>query len=133
MGLFNPDGSLRISGALATSREEKARKMAGRCMAIRKDVVRTFAPKECRLWLELSPAVTDTRFIKTILEQLEKETPMSLVGEGRSCSVRVGTHFHRCSDCTRLCNEYREFLPVIMERGNCPYEGRAFTEEDYFE
>lgn len=138
---FNPDGSLKLPGNLLRRKEEdKQRMISQRCIKIRRDVVSTFAPKNCVLHITLSDAIFDSKFIYTLYAYFNQsaQTPNVLrkVDE-KNFDVEIGSDFRRCSDCVSLINKYREFLNqnIIEEKGACSYEGRQtnFSYEDHFD
>ncbi len=136
---FNPDGSIKLPSHMQKSREEKEYKMKHhKIMKVRREVTKLDAPKECILHLTLSDAITDDRFITTIFNQVQSRlsTPTKLERQDeKNFTIKVGTDFKRCSDCTLMRAEFREFLGnIIDEKGNCTYEGRkSFSYEDYFD
>lgn len=129
---FNPDGSLRLPGSIRRAKEENESKMAHqRCLKVQKRIVSFDSPKKCCLKFELSPFVTDRRFVNTIYDEfrLRAETPTRLNVTGdRSFEVEVFSDFRRCSDCCRLVGLYREFIQVVEDRGNCTYNDVRFME-----
>lgn len=138
---FNPDGSLKLSSSTVKRRQDDELRMKNaRCMHIRREMVSFSAPKKCILRIRLSEKITDDRFVANIQKQFSSqiETPTRLIKIGeREFDLEVGTNFRRCTDCTRLRGQYREFLDgdLIDEKGNCTFEGlgRSFCYEDYFD
>ncbi|MBT4351978.1 hypothetical protein HOD20_05600 [archaeon] len=138
---FNPDGSIKVPEAVSKKNEDEARKMKyQRCIKIERDLVSTYSPKKCMLHITLSDAFNDNRFIENIYKQFlqRAEVPTKLIKiNDKEFNIEVGTDFRRCSDCTSLRNEYREFLDgnFIDKKGSCTFAGRKanFEFEDYFD
>ena len=138
---FNPDGSIKLPEAVAKIKQEKEYRLkSGKCMLVRKDIVSFTSPKKCMLHLKLSDAITDNRFVETIYKYFisDSEVPSKLIKvNDKEFDIEVGTHFKRCSDCTRLVSRFREFLygNLIEEKGSCTYEKmqRNFCYEDHFD
>jgi len=138
---FNPDGSIKLPEAAVKSKQEKEHRLkSSKCILIRKEMVSFTAPKKCMLRLKLSDAITDNRFVETIHGYFssDSEVPSKLIKVNeKEFDIEIGTHFKRCSDCTRLIGRFREFLygNIIEERGNCTYEKmqRNFCYEDHFD
>lgn len=138
---FNPDGSIKLPDSIAKDRQDKEQRLkTGKCAVIRKEMVNFTAPKKCILHIKLSDAISDGNFILAIHNYFcaDSEVPSSVnkLNE-KEFNVEIGTHFKRCSDCTKFVNRVREFLDdnVIEEKGNCPTEQRTrdFSYEDHFE
>jgi hypothetical protein len=138
---FNPDGSLKLSqGTLQKKQEDTDRMKRGKCILIHKEMVNFTAPKKCILRVKLSDAISDNRFMDTIYAyfKAQAEVPTKFIKlNDKEFDIEIGTHFKRCSDCTKLINRYKEFLDdnLIEEKGNCTYVGpnRNFSYEDYFD
>ena len=140
MAGFNPDGSIKLPEQFARNKEKNKEKLKSqRCIKIERDIISFTAPKKCVLHITLSDAVIDNRFIETIYGYFKDRAsvPNSIkkISE-KQFDVEIGTDFRRCSDCSSLINEYREFLDsnIIEEKGGCTFEGkkRNFCYEDYF-
>ena len=137
---FNPDGSLRLPAMVLKRREENNNKLRSqRCINIKKEVVSFTAPKKCALNIILSDAFNDNQFVTNIFNYFKEKasTPCSIKKvDEKNFIIEIGTDFKRCTDCTSLIKEYREFLfnNVIEEKGSCTFEGRKtdFSYEDYF-
>jgi len=136
---FNSDGGIKLPDALIKRKQEKEYMLKkGNCLLVRKEMVSFTAPKKCVLHLKLSDAITDSRFVETNYRQFDSEVPTKIIKlNEKEFDIEVGTHFKRCSDCSKLISGFREFLDgnVIEEKGNCSYEGKFinFCYEDYFE
>jgi len=141
MAEFNSDGSIKLPSNIARLKEEQKNKLTNqRCIQIEKDVVSTYAPKICKLRITLSDAITDSRFIQTIYTEFNRgaATPSKLIEiNEKEFEVQVGTDFRRCTDCTKLITQYREFLygNLIEKKGTCTFETikKEFCFEDYFD
>ncbi|PIN79356.1 hypothetical protein COV16_04705 [Candidatus Woesearchaeota archaeon CG10_big_fil_rev_8_21_14_0_10_34_8] len=138
---FNPDGSIKLPGRIAKQKEENTQKLRSqKCIKIERDVVNFAAPKKCVLHITLSDAITDNRFISNMYDEFKRRaavpSKISKIDE-KKFEVEIGTDFKRCTDCTSLINEYREFLygNIIDKKGNCTFEGRKknFCYEDHFD
>lgn len=141
---FNKDGSLKLPEILAKSKRDKEYRLTkGRCLLINKQVVSDKSPKKCVLRLTLSNAISDNQFVENTYkyynEKAEVPSKISKINE-KEFEVTIGTHFKRCSDCTKLIDKYRDFLDdnVILEKGSCTFESRSFESknfsyEDYFD
>lgn len=137
---FNADGSLKLPSHMAADKKETERKLKSvKCILIKQEVVNFTAPKKCVLHLQLSEALTDNRFISVIHQEFSEKVsvPTKLIKlNEKEFDIEIGTDFKRCSDCTNLIREYREFIGNAIVKGNCTYEGREnkeFYYEDYFE
>jgi hypothetical protein len=138
---FNPDGSLKLPDSIIRAREENEQRMKmNKCIRLKKEVVSFTAPKKCSLRIRLSEALKDARFIETIHSEFKNNssTPTKLTRlSEKEFEIEIGSDFKRCSDCTRLIGNYKEFLygNLIEEKGSCTFEGRvrSWSEEDYFD
>ncbi len=133
---FNPDGSIKLPEQFAQKKEKLS---SQRCIKIKREIVNDSAPKKCVLHITLSDVIPDNRFIENIYGYFKNRAtvPNSIkkINE-KEFDVEIGTDFRRCSDCSSLINEYREFLEgnIIEEKGSCTFEGmkKNFCYEDYF-
>ncbi len=137
---FNPDGSIRMPMALQQARDQHENKMrTGRCVMVRKEVMRTSAPKLCYLHLTMSEPMRGDLLIERLHAAFRagtSETPTKLRKiNDREYVLEVGTAFRRCSDCGSFIGKLREALDgnVVLDRGNCTYEPRSFSFDDHFE
>jgi len=138
---FNPDGSIKLIGRLGEQANAVKRDLeTRRCIKVTKEVVSFSAPKKCVLHITVSDAITDDRFIDSIYKQFKEQatTPTSITkDDAKSIKIDIGSDFKRCSECTKLIEQYRDFLDgnLILKKGNCTYEGRTrkFCFEDHFE
>ncbi|MFH1849076.1 MAG: hypothetical protein ABH879_02720 [archaeon] len=136
---FNADGSIRLPDKLASQKSKnQVRLRSQRCMEIKRDLVSTSPPKRCIIHLTISQAVKDHRFVDTIHKSFagRASVPSKIVKvDERNYDIEIGTDFRRCTDCSSLINEYREFLDgnIIEDKGCCTFEPRSFAYEDYFE
>jgi hypothetical protein len=139
MAEFNPDGSLKLPESVLRQKEANRQRMASqRCMRVKREIISHSAPKKCVLSITLSDAIRDSRFIQTILGQCNFKTPMKArPSDGNGFEIEIGTDFFRCSECSSLIGQYKEFLDgnLIDEKGSCTFEGRRqnFCDEDYFD
>jgi hypothetical protein len=136
---FNSDGSLKLPENIARIKEEHINKLKHqKCIKIRREIVNFKAPKKCVLYITLSDAIDDSRFISSLYMYFNQkaQTPSALRKiDDKNFEIEIGTDYRRCTDCNSLINKYREFLcsNMIEERGGCTYEGRKnFVYEDYF-
>ena len=138
---FNPDGSIKLPSQFARAKEENKEKLKSRrCIKVKREVVSFSSPKKCALYITLSEAISDNRFISTIYNYFKENAavPTKLIKiNEKEFKIEVGTDFRRCSDCNSLVNQYREFLDgnMIENKGSCTSEGRKknFCYEDYFD
>ena len=139
---FNPDGSIKIPGRLAQQKADQENKMSNtQCMRIRKEIVSTYPPKSCSLFLTLSDKITDDRFVQNIYSEFNNqcEVPSKLIKlSEKEFKVEIGTHFRRCHDCSLLILKYRAFLKtnIIEMDGGCTFSQNRqanFSYEDYFD
>lgn len=138
---FNPDGSIKLPAQFAKNKEEnKERLKRQRCIKIKRNIVSFSAPKKCSLGITLSEAIHDNRFVENIYisfkEKAAVPSKIKKISE-KQFEVEIGADFRRCSDCSSLINQYREFLDgnIIEEKGSCAFEGRKknFCYENYFD
>jgi hypothetical protein len=138
---FNPDGSLKLPGSVIKSKADNSLRMRNqRCITLSKEVVNFSAPKKCTLRILLSDAISDSRFIDNIYADFkgsaEVETRIRRIDD-KNFEIDIETSFRRCTECTRLINEYKELLcgNVIEKKGSCTFDGRKtnFYDEDYFD
>jgi hypothetical protein len=138
---FNPDGSVKLPEHLAKKKQQEQSKLQSqRAIQIEKEITSAYAPKQCKLRITLSNAINDSRFIKTIFDRVNNQaaTPLKLkqISE-KEYEIIVETDFRRCSDCTKLINQYREFLygNIIEKKGTCTFQTQKqnFCYEDYFD
>ncbi|MEA2037119.1 MAG: hypothetical protein U9O94_06395 [Nanoarchaeota archaeon] len=138
---FNPDGSIKLPGAVVRKKEENKEKLKRqRCILIRREIVNFTAPKKCVLHIILSDVISDNRFVETTYNYFKEKASVpnkfTKVNE-KQFEIEIGTNFKRCTDCNSLINSYREFLEgnLIEEKGSCTFEGRKrdFCYEDYFD
>jgi hypothetical protein len=141
---FNKDGSLKLPDNLLKKKQEKEIKLKkSHCMLIKREIISSYSPKKCALLLQLSDAIKDSRFVKNIHKDFyeKADVPSKLIQiNEKEFKIEIGTHFKRCSDCSRLINQYKEFLDgnIIEETGSCSYTKSNFTNnkfcyEDYFD
>lgn len=138
---FNPDGSIKLPPALAEKRKEREESMRNRrCLHVKRELVSFYPPKSCVLHIKLSERISDDRFISTIFGNFKSRdrVPLKLEKRGeREYDIKVGTSYARCSECSALVRELREFMDgsLIEERGSCTFEDRRqnFCYEDHFE
>lgn len=136
---FNPDGSIKLPEKMANSMSRKQDKMRNeRAITLRKEIVCKTSPKKCMLTLMLSDKIEDNRFVETIYNQTSErfETPTKLNKlNKREITIEIGTNFRRCSECTKLINEYREFINgnFFEENWGCEFKPREMSYEDHFE
>ncbi|MAE43068.1 hypothetical protein CMO93_04805 [Candidatus Woesearchaeota archaeon] len=138
---FNPDGSIKLPDKiLKQKRGNEFRMKNGLCVTIKKEVVNDRSPKKCILSVKLSEKFTDDSFVTKVYSQFmnASEVPSKLSKKDKGeFEVEVGTCFSRCKDCTKLVNNFREFLDgnVIEIQGSCSFkgQGRVFCYEDHFE
>lgn len=136
---FNSDGSIQLPDKMANSRSRKQDKMRNeRSLILRKEIVCKTSPKKCRLTLFLSDRMDDNKFVETIYKQTSQrfETPTKLSKTNRrEFTIDIETNFKRCTECTRLINEYRQFLGgnFFKENWGCTFEPRQLNYEDHFE
>lgn len=138
---FNPDGSIKLPEHLAKNRSDNQQRLRSqRCIKIKREILSTKPPKKCLLHITLSEAISDSRFITNIFDQFKERAsvPLRLISSGpKEFNIEVGTDFKRCSDCSALIGQYKEFLDgnVIEEFGSCQFEDRRrkFCDEDYFD
>ncbi len=139
---FNSDGSLKLPSMVADKKEENEQKMRSqRCMNIKREIISFSAPKKCVLRVVLSDTFNnDHRFVDNIYGYFKDraKVPNKLIKiSDKEFEVEIGTDFKRCSDCTSLINEFREFLNgnIIEEKGSCTFAGQIknFSYEDYFD
>ncbi|MFH1134413.1 MAG: hypothetical protein V1735_08060 [Nanoarchaeota archaeon] len=136
---FNADGSIKLPEAFARRKaDDEVRLKTQRCLRIRREIVSFRPPKECVLSITAADAILDRRFVETVWEGFNRtaKTPMKLSRLGdKEFEIRVGSDFHRCSECAALRGRFREFLDgnIIDVRGNCAFEQRKFDYEDYFD
>jgi len=138
---FNPDGSIKLPGKLAKRKEDDDKKMHdSRCIRVRKEIVSTYPPKSCALFLTLSDKITDSGFIEEIYadssRKCEVQTKLVKLSD-KEFKIEIGTCFRRCSDCASIIRTYKEFLDhnVIEVQGGCTFKQNVnsrFCEEDYF-
>ena len=141
MAEFNEDGSLKLPERFARAKKEKEVKLrTQRCMLIRKEVVNDRAPKKCVLKIRLSDFFKDNSFVAKLHHYFSNNSEvlskLKKINE-KEFEVEIGTCFRRCSDCSSLVKQYKDFLDgnVIEEKGSCTYERRQqdFCYEDYFD
>ena len=138
---FNPDGSIKFPERFIRKKEENKEKLKTQnCILVEKEIVSFTAPKKCVLNIALSDFISDNRFIETIYNDFKEKAsvPNKLIKiNEKQFKVEIGTDFKRCTDCTYLINQYREFLNgnIIETKGNCTFEGgkNNFCHEDYFD
>jgi len=134
---FNPDGSIKIPGVIASNIEKRELKLKKeRCILVKKELV-NFSPKKCLLHIRISDAFPDSNFISSIFHSFQERADVvaKLVKiNEREFDVEIGTDFKRCSDCNNLVRRFREFLDgnVIEDKGSCTLKERNFCYEDYF-
>jgi len=135
---FNPDGSLKVPQWMAQAKKDEDKILASPFgMRVVKEVIRYESPKLCNVHLTLSPHVSSAAFVQTITSDFKQhaQTPIKLVQKAdKEFTVEVGTSFRRCSECTSLIGRFRENANgnLLLKKGNCPYEQRSFSDEDYF-
>lgn len=136
---FNPDGSIKLPQKMAQKEADDENRMKNRrAIRLYRDLVSMTAPKKCMLRITLSNMISDERFMETIHTQWNERAsvPSNIrkVGE-KEFEIEIGTDFRRCSDCTRLIGEYRQFLDgnLIEKKGSCGFKGMDFSYEDHFE
>ena len=133
---FNPDGSIKIPGALVESKLKiENRLKRDRCMFVRKDLV-DFKPKKCVLHLRVSDAFFDSSFVSSVLNAFRSSVSVKLAKiSEKEFTIEIGTDFKRCSDCTALLNKFREYFDgnLIEDRGSCSMKERVFGYDEYFE
>lgn len=137
---FNPDGSIKLPEKVAKARQQDENRFLNTpCIKLTKEVVSTYAPKKCKLTIELSPRMMRNDFIQNIYTffSFQSETPTKLqkVNE-RLFTVEIGSSFRRCSECTTLVGRYREYNDgnMIMKKVRCTYNPHTFfSQEDYFD
>ena len=138
---FNSDGSLKFPERLLRISSENESKMKNqRCILIKRDLIITESPKKCVLHIRLSDAISDNRFVETIYNSFRdrSQVPSKLIkSSDKEFDIEIGTCFRRCSDCSSVISNFRDFLEgnVIENKGNCSYEGmnKNFCYEDHFE
>ena len=143
---FNPDGSIKLSEQASANQERRENKMRKEhCVMFKREVISTYAPKKCKIHMQVSLAFPDLRFVDTIYGYFknDSEVPSRITKiSDREFEIEIGTAFSRCSDCTGLISRFREFLNgnIIDDPGTCTYKGRfggeggggGFSYEDYF-
>ena len=96
---FNADGSIKLPGRLGEQKEKDILRMKNeRCIRVKKEIVRHHAPKECVLRIELSAAIDDARFIRTIYDQVLARASVDMdftISDGAVIEIRIGTDFKR--------------------------------------
>lgn len=136
---FNSDGSIKLPEKMANSRSRKQDKMRNeRALILRKEIICKTSPKKCKLTLFLSDKIEDSRFVETIFNQVKInfETPVKLFKENRrEFYIEIGTAFKRCTECSKLINEYRQFINgnFFEENWGCTFKPREMCYEDHFE
>ena len=138
---FNPDGSLKISQTAIRAKEDNTQRMkTSRCLHIIKELAQSTPPKKCILYITLSDAIVDNRFVETTHQYFKQEssTPTKLIKiNEKEFQIEIGTDFRRCTDCCNLVNRYRDFLDgnIIEKKQGCTFEGfkKNFSYEDHFE
>ncbi len=141
MAEFNADGSIKIPDRLLKQDQNNEFRMKnGLCVTIQKEMVRDRIPKKCVLSVKLSEKFTDDSFITKVYSQFmnSSEVPSKLSKQGeKEFEVEIGSCFSRCRDCTKLINNFRNFLDgnVIEKKGNCTFNppNKVFCYEDHFE
>lgn len=136
---FNPDGSMKIPAHIENQKKQDENRLRSqRCIKIKKEVINFDSPKKCKLRITLSDVITDNRFVQNIYDNFEENssvpTKLNKINE-KQFEVEIATDFKRCTDCNSLINRYREFLDgnIVEDKGNCTFEGRNFSYEDYFD
>lgn len=136
--LFNPDGSLKITGQQKKKIDNEEKRLKdSHCIKVRKDIVYDKSPKECRLDISVSDKITDISFLIKIFNSWNEqvETPARInQTDIKDFTIKIGSSFRRCSDCDNLINRYREHLDgnLILDKGTCPKKERKFDFEDHF-
>lgn len=136
---FNPDGSLKIPNWITQAKNDEDKiLMAPSGIRVVKEVIRYESPKLCNVHLTLSPNACITTFVQTISSNFKQhaETPIKLIQKtDKEFIFEIGTSFRRCSECTSLIGRFRENADgnLVLKKGNCPYEQKSFSNEDYFE
>lgn len=125
---FNPDGSLKLSGAAAKRQEDTIHRMQStRCVKISKDMTRTYSPKLCTVSIEVSSQI-DLSFVERTFGFFAKRVDSTVKFSKLSpteFNVTIGGEFSRCRDCQLLVSMFREYLDgnVIEKKGNCNFKG----------
>jgi hypothetical protein len=138
---FNPDGSVKLPGQLAAVKANAEMKMrVGRCVDVRKEVMRTHAPKMCLLHITLSDRMAGDKLIEKIhsyymKEKSETPTKIRQIND-KEWVIEIGSAFRRCSDCNSFVTRIKEFMDgnILESSGNCTFEKRVpgFSYEDFF-
>lgn len=138
---FNPDGSIKLPERFAKKKSDDEGRMKNvKCMKIKREVTSFSAPKQCKLNITISDAVTDNRFVENIYSYFSRAASVPTLIEKldeKNFIVTIETDFKRCTDCNSLIRQYHEFLSgnIIEDKGSCTFEGRksSFSYEDYFD
>lgn len=136
---FNPDGSIKLPGAMGRQKEERENLMRrGRCISITKEVVSDRSPKQCALHIKLSDGFMNNGFIERIYgffkNQSEVPSDIEKVNH-KEYKIKIGTSFRRCTECNSLICRLRESFNgrIIEDKGSCSFKERNFCYEDYFD
>jgi len=136
---FNPDGSIKLPSNISEEKNKKDNRIKNtKCAQVRKEVVSTYAPKQCILHIELSEKIDDTRYIEQAFNNFRdnSETPVKVKKvENRMYAIEIGSSFRRCSECNSVIGRLRDLLDgnVIVDKGSCTLKEREFSYEDHFE
>lgn len=133
---FNPDGSIKLPSHIQQNKDaEQRRWTCTKCIRITKEVLGG-TPKKCNLHIELSPRFDRNDFIQNIIRFANFETPIKVIEKNpKEFTVEIGSTFRRCTECTKLVGQYREYSDgnFILKKGACGFEQRSFAYEDYFD
>ena len=134
--MFNPDGSIKLPEKLEKQKQDREIKMKNaQCVHIKRELT-DFKPKKCVLHIKLSDQMQENGLIERTHHYFNQraEVPTKLKKiNGKQYEVEIGTDFRRCTDCNSFIRAIREFVEVLEDKGNCTFEHREFSYEDYFD